>query len=474
MDKIAVKRSSGAHPLAAEALRVEATLYPAEPPAAKPAHGAISQETLRGGLYLAGRYGLGVLVSAGNMLVMTWWLGPHAYGLFVTAISLVAFLAVVSRGGIDTFLVRCEKAPQQGQYETASAIILAMSLAMMVLAALITPLLIRWYGSRDFVLPYLVLLVTIPTSGLTGVPMAKLERELDFRRIAAIELSGQVLGLIAAVALAWAKAGVWAPVAGQLVWQVFTLAATSRASRLKPRLRLHSEHWGSMCRFGVGMTLSLRTWQLRTLVNPILVGRLAGTEAVAFVALAIRIAEALGTFRLAAGRMAIAALARLQDRKDNFQSALKSALFLQVITLGPLLCAFALAGPFLLRHVIGPKWAPSLLIYPFIAAGVLVNSIFNLQASALFVLEQHWTVMRSYIAHVALLGGGTWLLFPRWGILGYGWAELVACLAYYLIHRRLRNEFRISIGNIALLAGAFTAVLFLPRFVALIFPHAFA
>jgi O-antigen/teichoic acid export membrane protein len=339
---------------------------------------------------------------------------------------------------------------------------------------LITPLLIRWYGSHEFVLPYLILLITIPASGLTGVPMAKLERELDFRRIAAIELSGQVLGLIAAVALAWAKAGVWAPVAGQLVWQIFTLAATSRASRLKLGLRLHSEHWRPMCRFGVGMTLSLRTWQLRTLVNPILVGRLAGTEAVAFVALAIRIAEALGTFRLAAGRMAIAALARLQDRKDNFQSALKSALFLQVITLGPLLCAFALAGPFLLRHVIGSKWAPSLVIYPFIAAGVLVNSIFNLQASALFVLEQHWTVMRSYIAHVALLGGGTWLLFPRWGILGYGWAELAACLAYYFIHRRLRNEFRISIGNIALLAGAFTALLFLPRFLAFIFPHASA
>lgn len=408
------------------------------------------------------------------MLVMTWWLGPHAYGLFVTAISLVAFLAVVSRGGIDTFLVRCEATPHGALYETAGAIILAMSLAMMALAALITPLLVRWYGSREFVWPYLVLLATIPTSGLTGVPMAKLERELDFRRIAAIELTGQVFGLIAAVALAWAKAGVWAPVAGQLVWQVFTLLATLRASRLKPGLRLHPQHWRPMCRFGLGMTVSLRAWQLRTLVNPILVGRLAGTEAVAFVALAIRIAEALGTFRLAAGRMAIAALARLQDRRDNFQSALKSALFVQVVTLGPLLCAFALAGPFLLRHVIGPRWAPSLVIYPFIAAGVLVNSIFNLQASALFVLEHHWTVMRSYVAHVALLGGGTWLLFPRWGILGYGWAELAACLAYYLIHRRLRNEFCISLRNIALLAAAFTVVLFLPRLIALVFPNAFA
>lgn len=455
--------------MASRALPVDGELLCiAEPAAAKSADCAISQQTLRGGLYLAGRYGLGVLVSAGNMLVMTWWLGPHAYGLFVTAISLVAFLAVVARGGIDTFLVRCESTPHKAIYETANAVILATSLALMIAAALITPLLIRWYGSREFVWPYLALLATIPASGLTGVPMAKLERQLDFRRIAAIELSGQVLGLIAAVALAWVRAGVWAPVAGQLVWQVFTLIATLQASGLKPSCRLHSGHWRPMCRFGLGMTMSLRAWQLRTLVNPILVGRLAGAEAVAFVALAIRIAEALGTFRLAAGRMAIAALARLQDRKENFQSALQTALFLQVVTLGPLLCVFALAGPFLLRHVIGAKWAPSLLIYPFIAAGVLVNSVFNLQASALFVLERHWTVMRCYIAHVVLLSGGTWLLFPRWGMMGYGWAELAACLAYYLIHRCVQHALRISIRKVALLAGAFTAVLFLPRIVALI------
>ncbi len=47
----------------------------------------------RGGAYLAARYGLGVFVSLGNMLVMTRWIGPHAYGLFVTAIGIVAFLS---------------------------------------------------------------------------------------------------------------------------------------------------------------------------------------------------------------------------------------------------------------------------------------------------------------------------------------------------------------------------------------------
>ncbi len=53
--------------------------------------GPFCGETARGAIYLAARYGLGVIVGVGNMLVMTWWIGPHAYGLFVTAVGMVAF-----------------------------------------------------------------------------------------------------------------------------------------------------------------------------------------------------------------------------------------------------------------------------------------------------------------------------------------------------------------------------------------------
>jgi PST family polysaccharide transporter len=217
-----------------------------------------------------------------------------------------------------------------------------------------------------------------------------------------------------------------------------------------------------MLSFGFGLTASSRTWQLRTLVNPLLVGRLAGVEAVAFVALAIRIAEALGTLRLAAGRMAIAALSRLQDRQNEFCAALEQVLFLQVITLGPLLCAFALLGPFVVRHLIGVSWMPSLAVYPFVAAGVLLNSVYNLQASALFVMERPWIVLRSYLGHVALLGAGTLLLLPRLGIVGYGWAELLACGPYLVIHFGVASTAAISYRKLALWLSSFLAVIFLP------------
>ncbi len=422
----------------------------------------LSSQTLRGGAYLAARYGLGVFVSLGNMLVMTWWIGPHAYGLFVTAIGLVAFLSSLARAGVDTYLVRIEPAPHDSLYQVASTLVLAIAAALTLGGAALAPVLVRWYGSSEFVAPYLVLLLTIPLAGLTGIPMAKLERGLNFRCVAGIELGGQSLGLLLAAILAWSGLGVWAPVTGQIGWQAFVLVATFVSARLLPGLRFDPGEARKMLSFGFGLTASSRTWQLRTLVSPLLVGRFAGVEAVAFVGLAIRIAEALGTFRLAAGRMAIAALSRLQNQHDQFCAALEQALFLQVITLGPLLCAFALLGPFVVRHLIGVRWMPSLVVYPFVAAGVLLNAVYNLQASALFVAGRPWIVMRSYLGHIALLSAGTLLLLPRLGIVGYGWAELLACGPYLLIHVGVARTAVISYRKLAPWLLIFLTVIFLP------------
>lgn len=285
--------------------------------------------------------------------------------------------------------------------------------------------------------------------------------QAEFTRVAGIELAGQFTGLIASVTLARMRVGVWAPVAGQTAWQILVLISTFYASSVKWNCRLRVNEARRMLRYGIGLTVSLRAWQARTLVNPMLVARFAGAEAVAYVALAVRIAESLGALRLAAGRIAIAVLARLQHKTEQFRSALEQALHVQVLTLGPLLCGFALSGSFVMKHIIGVRWMPSLAVYPFIAAGVLVNSVYNLQASGLFVMGKQWIVTSAFAVHVALLAGVTWLLVPRLGIAGYGWAELGACAGYWIIHSGTEKSMSPSYRRLAPLTAGFIAILFL-------------
>jgi O-antigen/teichoic acid export membrane protein len=409
----------------------------------------LNQITVQGGIYLGLRYGLGILISLGNMLVLTWWIGPHAYGLFVTAVGLSGFLASLVRAGVDTYLVRMEKEPSERLYHLALTVIGGNALVLLLLGTMTVPLLARWFGSREFELPYLATLITIPLAGWAGPPTAKLERALDFGRVAGIELGGQLLALAVSLTLAWKHMGVWAPVAGLIAWQLSAMVAALRAARMVPRFAFDRHQAMAMFSFGVGYTMSLRAWQLRTLINPLIVGRMAGADNVAYVGLAIRIAEGLGFVRVAAGRLAIAALSRLQDDLPRLRMALQKAIELQVMVLGPLLCVFSLAGPFLFAHLIGLRWLPSLAVFPWIAAAVPANSVYNLQASALFVLGEQWTVFGAYLVQVGLLGLAAWILLPRLGILGYGLADVLACAGYAFLHRKLAVKIGLSLQRVA-------------------------
>ena len=416
----------------------------------------------QGGVYLTLRYGLSIVISIGNMFLLTRWIGPHAYGLFVTAVGLTAFLASLTRFGVDTYLVRCDPAPDRRQYDVAFTLVLTSSVLLCGGGLAIVPLLKTWYSGDEFALPYLVLLLCVPLTGLAGIPTAKLERALNFSAVAAIELGGQGIAFVIAGILAWHGFGVWAPVTGMFAWQVFALLAACTAAQFLPHLRLRAPDAGKMLAFGFGYSASMRVWQLRSLVNPLFVGRIAGTEAVALVGLALRVAEGIGFVRTAAGRLAIAALARVQSDRPTLRRALERALTMQVLILGPLLCAFAVCGPWLVPRAMGSRWAGVVSVYPLIAIGVLVSSVSNLQASTLFVLGKQWTVLLAYACHVILLTLGTWLLLPRLGMMAYGWAEVLACTAYVVLHLALKRVISISYRAVLPWLAVFGALLTLP------------
>jgi O-antigen/teichoic acid export membrane protein len=336
-------------------------------------------------------------------------------------------------------------------------LITGISLLLVAGGIAITPLLILWYRSREFVPAYLASLLTIPLAGLAGPATARLERDLNFRAVASIELGGQLLALFVSATLAWFRLGVWAPVTGLLVWQAWAAGAAMKAAALWPRPAIDRAQAKAMLSFGLGYSASLRVWQLRSLVNPLLVGRSFGAEGVAFVGLAIRIGEGLGFIRAAATRLAIATLSRAREKSDELKPVLQRGLTLQILALGPLLCVFALAAPFIIPRVLGARWMPAMQIYPFIAAGVLVNALYNLQASALFVVGRQWIVLRGYIAQVSLLAIGTLILLPYVGLRGYGWAELFACAAYGILHRAIPGTLRVSYRKLAPLTFAFLA-----------------
>ena len=148
--------------------------------------------------------------------------------------------------------------------------------------------------------------------------------------------------------------------------------------------------------------------------------------------------------RNVAWRLSIAAFGRLQRDLPRFRRAVEEAMALQTLTVAPLLAILGSIGPWLLPAVFGDKWEPVVRLFPYIAIGMIFQAVFNMETSALFVVDRGHSVVPVNAAHVALFAGGATLCVWQFGVVGFGYAELIALAAYLLLDHKVRSLFAVS------------------------------
>jgi len=412
---------------------------------------------------LTARQGAGMVLSLGGALLLTRAIGPEQYGLYAAALGVLTYLQVFSQWGVGVYLIRREVTPSEEVYHQATTLLLGIGSAVTFVALAALSLLSSWMRIPHFSDIALPLFVGLPLLLSGQVPMARLERDLQYRSVAAIELGAQVIYYAVALPLAFRGAGAWAAVAGWWAQQAIAVTLTFVSARYRPRLRWDRHQVREMVHYGLGFSASTWVWQLRSLVNPLVVGRYGGAAAMGYIALAIRIVEVLSFVKTATWRLSIAALARIREDRARLARSVAEGMRLQALAVGPLLLAFGLVAWFVIPRFFGPRWSAVPGIYPFIALSYLGNSLFNLHSSALYVLRRNWDVTLFHATHIALFAGSALLLVPRLGVVGYGMAEVVALASYAVVQLLLVRRIGPVDGRIPLAWGTALGVgLFAP------------
>lgn len=424
---------------------------------------SLREQVLRGGVALTLRQGLGVVVALGGMFLLTRILGPTVYGLYFTAYGLVVFLSMVAGMALDVYLVRRDDEPDEAVYHQVFSFLLVSSAGLACAGFAAAPLLASWLGDPRYLDPLRALLALLPLLVLQIPALARLERALDYGRIAVIELVELLLQYGLALLLAWAGFGVWSMIAGFAAARLWLAGSSYVLGGYSPRWRWSTAELRPMLAYGLSYSASIWVWQFRLLaLAPLVIGRFLGPESVGHAALALRLVEGMSFVRQATWRLSIAALARVQHDLERLRAALQEAMALQLLALGPLLAAFALAGPALVPALFGPQWLPTLAVYPFVALTGLISAMFAMHASVLHVLGHNRAVLGANIVHVAVLAVAGVVLTPRLGLVGWGLAEAAALTSYALFDARVRRLFPVSYGRALPWLAAFVPPLFTP------------
>ena len=412
----------------------------------------------RGGLYLVLRQVVGTGLSLVAMFFVTGTIGAAAFGSFAAALAIVSLVQTVTLFGIPVSLLRRAVAPTRTDFDVAFTLTMLLGLIVLIGGLATSPLFDRITGLTGVTMIAASMFMATPVLFASAIPTAALERSLDFRRIAAIELAAQIGTVAVSISLAFMGFGTWAPLGGWWVGIGITTVLTLVGGPYRPRLRWDTGLARGMLGFGIRFSASAWVFQLRQLFNPLLVGPLLGAEAVGVFALTTRIVEALTFVKPIAWRMSLAAFAQIATAAGRIPPVVARGSGLQLMVMLPLLLGFSLFGPALVTLLLGRDWSGTQALFPAIAMGAVLNSMFTLQASALHMAGRSPAVVIYTATQLVILMLAGWLALPVFGLVGVACAELAGIAAYPILHRAMHHAYGPSRMHFVYLFGAAGAI----------------
>jgi teichuronic acid exporter len=304
-------------------------------------------------------------------------LTPEDYGIASTATILVGLLSLVSEGGISRALVmrRDTSEPIIRQAHGASMMLGTFLAVMLAIAAYPIG---QFYDDRRIVPLILALAPVLMLSGLNATPLAVLQQQLRYRRLAAIEfakVSAQAVTVMVGAILGY---GAWALAGGLLVGHVTAVVFTRRSVRLRA-LRPVRAVISPTISYARHLVVGSLAWYIYSNADFAVVGRVAGLTALGYYQFAWNMAQLPGeklgnVLQMVVGPFFGSIGDDLRLLKHYF--LLLSELLVSVML--PVLCGFALVSKTAIPLLFGDKWLPAVPIMQILVACAALGSLSTL------------------------------------------------------------------------------------------------
>jgi PST family polysaccharide transporter len=399
---------------------------------------SVRKQGLLAGAYLSLREGAGMGIRLLGMLALTRLLGPTQYGLYAGSAAIIATLGTFAQMGTEIHLIRREHEPERAVYDQTFTFLVISTLVACAVGYAVSFGLGGWMGDQRFVGPFRVLLISIPVNVLWVPAQAMLERAFHYKRLAWIEVGGDIALYGVGVTLAATGIGVWAPVAGYLAWQTWLLLASCVAARYLPRLRWSRAGLREVAGWGFSYSPGLWLRQLEGVVGPLVIGRFAGAAGVGYATFVARLVDTLAFPARASWRLSIVSFGKVQSDLARLKRGAAESMALQLLALGPFFAGFSLVITIVVPLLFGHRWSHAIPLYPYLALAAIALAVQNSQMTVLYVFKRNKAVAKVNAARVLLLVPAAFLLLPAMGLIGFGVATAITSLSLLVSDREVR------------------------------------
>lgn len=420
-------------------------------------------------------------------LILARLLVPEYYGILSMMLIFVNLANVFTQRGLNMALIQNKDVTEE-DYSSVFWVTLGIALVMYAAIFFSAPAIAAFYDMQDMVLPLRILALTLLPGAMNSIQLAKVSREMDFKKVFYSSVGGISIAGVAGVTVAFLGGGLWALVVQNILNTTVACIVMLVTVKWRPRMVCNIGRVAELFRFGWKLLVSGLLDTLFMDLNSLVIGKKYDSGTLGYYNRGAQFPQfVINAVNGAIQSVMLPAMSAQQDDIAKVKNMMRTSMSMSAYILFPVMAGLAAVATPLVSLMLTDKWLPCvpyMQVYCFSMAFYPVHSC-NLQAinavgrSDLFlkleIIKKIYGIVVLAIAvfcfdtplAIAMTGLITTLIgwfvnaFPNKRLIGYNFREQVGDLLPMLLMSLL-------MCGCVLLAGSGCEILGLPDIVILV------
>lgn len=389
-----------------------------------------------------------VIFFVGN-IVLARILVPQVFGIYAIVSFVVQFFSTFGDVGIGAALI--QKKGKLTREELSTVFWLQQLLVWLVVGVVIVaaPLALKVYATLPLIGVWLIraMAVSFLFSSLKTIPAILMERDIDFKKIAWVDIAENLAFQVVAISCAFMGFEAWSFILAAIARALLGAVIIYALSPWRPTFHYKFEEVRGVLRFGVPYQGNQILSFVKDAVTPLFVGVYAGAAAVGYVNWARNFAFAPLMISEGFGRVAFPAFSKLQDERELLIKAVERSIRVLTLIMCPTTAIMVALGPEITQVVFTEKWMPGLNAYYLFCFTPFLVGITMPMASAILSLGKANLMLLMTLVLIVIEWGIGVPAIIKIGFTGIAITQPISYLLFIMVYWYVlyREQVKISI-----------------------------
>lgn len=285
-------------------------------------------------------------------------LEPELYGVLSLMVIFTTLANVFIQRGFNTALIQNKDVTEE---DYSSVFWVSLSVAGILYAVLFAaaPLIADLYQMPDLVRPFRVICLILFPGALNSIQLAKVSREMDFRKVFYSNIGGIVVSGVVGIIIAVLGGGLWALVAQTMLNTIVACLVMRITVKWKIRFVCNFNRVKVLFAYGWKLLISGLLDSLSQNLQSLVIGVKYDSGMLAYYNRGMQFPQfIINAINTSVQSVLLPAMSAKQDQKDTLKQMMRNSIMLSSYIIFPMMAGLAGVATPLVRLLLTDKWLP--------------------------------------------------------------------------------------------------------------------